>query len=360
MRFLDQATIQVAAGDGGNGCAAFLREKYRPLGGPAGGDGGRGGSVWAQADPGINTLYGYRYRRIRQAERGQDGRGKNMHGHAGADMTLELPVGTVIRDADTGEEIADLTEAGQRVLIARGGDGGRGNARFATSSNQAPRRADPGWPGQQLTLELELRLLADAGLVGLPNAGKSSLLAALSAARPKVGNYPFTTLEPVLGVVAVEDDSTFVLADIPGLVEGAHAGRGLGLEFLRHVSRTAVLVHIVDTSDRDIAQTLADVEVVRSELEASSPELLEKPVLAVVSKSDLPGAAQAAEALRDRLRERNIAVYVVSSATGSGLRELVFAIAGAIKALRRQADRPPDAPQAPGEESHDQGRDKTS
>ncbi|MEE8311089.1 MAG: GTPase ObgE [Candidatus Binatia bacterium] len=360
MRFLDQATIRVAAGDGGNGCAAFLREKYRPLGGPAGGDGGRGGSLWAQADPGINTLYGYRYRRIRQAERGQDGRGKNMHGHAGADMTLDLPVGTVIRDAGTGEVIADLTEAGQRVLVARGGQGGRGNARFATSTNQAPRRADPGRPGQQLTLELELRLLADAGLVGLPNAGKSSLLAALSAARPKVGDYPFTTLEPVLGVVAVEEDSTFVLADIPGLIEGAHAGRGLGLEFLRHVSRTAVLVHVVDTNDRDIETTLADVEVVRGELEAYSPELLEKPVLAVVSKSDLPGVAQAADALRDRLRERNIAVHVVSSATGSGLRPLVFAIASEIERLRRTADRPTDTTEVAGEENDDPNRDRAS
>ena len=361
MRFLDQATVQVSAGDGGNGCVAFLREKFRPLGGPAGGDGGRGGSVWAQADAGINTLYGYRYRRIRKAERGHDGGSKNKHGHAGADTTLDLPVGTVIRDGDSGRLIADLTDVGQRVLVARGGRGGRGNARFATSTNQAPRRADPGEPGQQLSLELELRLLADAGLVGLPNAGKSSLLAALSAARPKVGAYPFTTLEPVLGVVALEDDRTFVLADIPGLVAGAHAGRGLGLEFLRHVSRTAVLVHLVDTHDRGVDEVLADFEIVRAELEAYSSELLDKPVLAVVSKSDLPGAEQAADVLRRRLRDRDIAVHVVSSATGSGLRELTFAIAAETEALRARADSSgAAAAENPPQENDEQSPDTTS
>ena len=335
MRFLDHATIRVAAGDGGNGCVAFLREKYRPNGGPAGGDGGRGGSVWVEADSGLNTLYAYRYRRVRNAGRGEDGGGKNRHGPAGDDLVLPMPVGTVIRDSETEELIADLTQAGQRELIARGGRGGRGNARFATSTNQAPRRAEDGRPGQQFELSLELRLLADAGLVGLPNAGKSSLLAAMSAARPKIGNYPFTTLEPILGVVAVDIDRTFVVADIPGLIEGANEGRGLGLEFLRHVSRTAVLVHLVDVHERDEEAALADLEIIRAELRAYSSELENKPSIVAVSKADLPGVAETAQALRDRLRESNIDVHLLSSATGEGLPELRSAIVAAIDTLRK-------------------------
>ena len=338
MRFLDEARIRVAAGAGGNGCVAFLREKYRPRGGPSGGDGGDGGDVYAVADEGMGTLLWYSSHRQFRAEHGENGRGKSQHGSSGEDLILKLPTGTIVKDALTGETVADLIENEQRALLARGGRGGRGNARFATSTHQAPRRADPGEPGEERELTLELRLLADAGLIGLPNAGKSSMLARLSAARPKIADYPFTTLEPVLGVVEVGEETSFTLADIPGLVERAHEGRGLGHTFLRHVKRTAVLVHLLDLSLTDVVGGLRDFDTVNRELVEYSEELAAKPQIAVVSKIDLPAVSDQLPALRQAFADRNIDVLAVSSATGAGCRDLVSRIHREIAALRAASD----------------------
>lgn len=335
MRFLDEARIRVTAGSGGNGCVAFLREKYRPRGGPAGGDGGRGGDVVGIADEGVGTLLYYSAHRLFRAPRGENGRGKSQHGRSGADLTLKFPTGTMVKDAATGELVADFVTHGQRIVLARGGRGGRGNARFATPTHQAPRRADPGEPGEERELSLELRLLADAGLVGLPNAGKSSLLARLSAARPKIADYPFTTLEPVLGVVAVDEERSLTLADIPGLVERAHAGRGLGHTFLRHIRRTAVLVHLVDASETDARGALQAFDTVNAELALYSDELATKPQIVVASKSDLPGVVEALPALRTAFADRNIRLMSVSSATGAGCRELVGRIEAEVEAWRQ-------------------------
>ncbi len=327
MRFLDEARIEVVAGDGGSGCSAFLREKFRPHGGPAGGDGGRGGSVYLIADAGESTLLPFRYRRLFRAERGEDGRGKQQHGRSGRDLDIRVPVGTVVFDAITGEQIADLTRPGQRVRVAAGGRGGRGNMHFATATHQAPRRADPGTPGERRELRLELRLLADAGLVGPPNAGKSSLLRRLSSARPRVADYPFTTTEPVLGVVAGPGETAFVLADIPGLIEGAHEGRGLGLRFLRHIRRTAVLVYVLDAVAATPEEVGAQFDAVREELARYDPELLRRPSLAVVSKIDLEEVRVRVGALRRTFARRNMRFYAVSSVSGEGCAELVAAIA---------------------------------
>lgn len=337
MRFLDEARIRVTAGSGGNGCVAFLREKYRPRGGPAGGDGGHGGDVIGIADEGMGTLLFYSSRRLFRAEAGESGLGKCQHGKAGSDLLLKFPTGTIIKDIETGEIVADLVSAGDRVIIARGGRGGRGNARFATSTHQAPRRADPGEPGEDRHLGLELRLLADAGLVGLPNAGKSSLLARLSAARPKVADYPFTTLEPVLGVVAIDAETSIVLADIPGLVERAHEGKGLGHTFLRHLGRTAVLVHLVDASLGGADAALSAFDTVNNELARYSEDLAAKPQIAVASKADLPAVAEALPALREAFADRNIELMAVSSATGSGCKDLVARVFMEIRALRSRA-----------------------
>jgi GTP-binding protein len=341
VKFLDEARVRVAAGDGGDGCVAFLREKYRPKGGPAGGDGGRGGDVVAVADSGLNTLLGLRHRRVFEAERGENGRGKNQHGKAGQDLILPLPVGTVIKDADSGRTLADLTLADERVVLARGGDGGRGNARFATPTHQAPRRADAGRPGEQLELVLELRLLADVGLVGLPNAGKSSLLARVTSARPKIADYPFTTLEPVLGVVSLGepgDSATFVLADIPGLIEGAHEGKGLGIGFLRHIERTSLLIHLIDPCRRSDDAVLRDFDLINAELAAHSAKLAEKVQIVAVSKVDLPEVEERVAALRDVFGRRNIDLYAVSSATGRGCDELLGAALAALRRVRSRRD----------------------
>jgi GTP-binding protein len=334
VRFLDEARIRVTAGSGGNGCVAFLREKYRPRGGPSGGDGGRGGDVIGQADEGMGTLLYYSSRRLFRAESGENGRGKTQHGRSGEDLLLKLPTGTIIKDAITGDVVADLTHDGERVVLAKGGRGGRGNARFATPTHQAPRRADPGEAGEERELSLELRLLADAGLIGLPNAGKSSLLARLSAARPKIADYPFTTLEPVLGVVAVDAETSFTLADIPGLVERAHEGRGLGHTFLRHIRRTAVLVHLIDASVGGVETTLRDHRIVNDELARYAADLAAKPQITVASKADLPAVAESLPALRAAFADRNIELLAVSSATGAGCRELVARIHTEVRALR--------------------------
>jgi GTP-binding protein len=343
VNFVDEARLRIVAGDGGDGCAAFLREKYRPNGGPSGGDGGNGGSVYAVADVGISTLQNFRFRQTMRAQRGEGGRGKCQHGKNGEDILLRVPVGTVIFDEESGEPLADFTEHGQTELLASGGRGGRGNARFATPTHQAPRRADPGTPGEAHDVRMELRLLADAGLVGLPNAGKSSLLARVSAAKPKIADYPFTTLAPVLGVVAWTEDRSFVLADIPGLIEGAHEGHGLGDRFLRHVQRTAVLVHLVDASERTVEEAIADFDTVNRELEAYSAELATRYQLVVASKCDLPSAIENLPELQRVLSARGYEVLSISAATGQGCRELMNRIGRLVEDSRGRAEDATDA-----------------
>src|SRR5215212_1005163 len=292
MMFIDQASIRVKAGDGGSGCVAFRREKFVPKGGPSGGDGGSGGSVWIVATQRLNTLYHLQFQREWKAGRGEHGMGSNCSGHHGDDVTIELPIGSVVRDKTTGELIADLTHDGQRVLVAKGGRGGQGNQHFATATRQAPRFAQPGEEGEERELFIELKLIADIGIVGLPNAGKSTLISVISAAKPKIADYPFTTLVPNLGVVSADDNETFVVADIPGLIEGAHEGHGLGDQFLRHVERCSVLVHLVDLSANETPDV--DAEVIARELQLHSRTLAEKPRIVVGSKTDseVPGNSE--------------------------------------------------------------------
>ncbi len=337
MKFVDEARLQIAAGDGGDGCSAFLRESKRPKGGPAGGDGGNGGSVRVRADGGLSTLLDYRYRHHVRAERGVNGGGKGKHGRNGEDAWLVVPVGTIVRDVESGRVLADLTRDGQEELLARGGIGGRGNAAFATATHQAPRRADDGTPGEQFEIVLELKLMADAGLVGMPNAGKSSLLARASAARPKVADYPFTTLVPNLGVVTWAPFKNFVLADIPGLIEGAHEGHGLGTRFLRHVARTALLVHLVEAAGREVEEVLAAFDTVNEELAAHSAELGGREQIVVVTKIDLPEVREMLPALEQAFAARDIPVAACSSATGEGVDELLRTIGHRVEALRAEA-----------------------
>ncbi|HEU4887820.1 MAG TPA: GTPase ObgE [Thermoanaerobaculia bacterium] len=324
MHFIDQATIRVKAGDGGHGCVAFRREKFVPKGGPSGGDGGTGGSVWIVASKRLNTLYHLQFQREWKAGRGQHGMGSNCSGHDGDDVTIELPVGSVIRDKATDDIIADLAEDGQRVLVARGGRGGWGNQHFATATRQAPRFAQDGNPGDERELFIELKLIADVGLVGLPNAGKSTLISVISAAKPKIADYPFTTLVPNLGVVSADDSQTFVVADIPGLIEGAHEGHGLGDQFLRHVERCSVLVHLVDLSANEDPAT--DAEVIARELALYSPLLAGKPRIIVGSKIDslVPGNS---EQLREYAEKTGYAYHEISAVVGDGVRELVRMLA---------------------------------
>lgn len=324
--FVDEARIYVEGGAGGNGCVAFRREKYVPRGGPAGGDGGRGGDVRLTADPGLSTLLDFHYRRHFRAGRGRHGSGGNRTGADGEGITIPVPVGTVVRDDTTGEALGDLAEAGQMLVVARGGRGGWGNARFASPRNRAPRRADPGQPGASRWLRLELKLLADAGLVGMPNAGKSSILARVSAARPRVADYPFTTLEPCLGVVAAPGGGSFVLADIPGLIEGAHAGKGLGHRFLRHIERTRVLVHVLDLGAPPERDLYRDFTTINRELEQYHPDLVRRPQVLVANKVDLPGARERLRELGERLGEGG-PVYGVSALTGEGIPEMIAELA---------------------------------
>lgn len=315
--FVDQATIYVKAGDGGSGCVSFRREKFVPKGGPDGGDGGRGGNVVLRADEGLSTLLDFRYRRVFRAQRGGHGEGGNRTGRSAPDLVIPVPVGTVVKDASTGQVLADLAQHGQEAVVARGGRGGRGNARFATPTHRAPRYAEPGEKGEERTLVLELRLVADAGLVGKPNAGKSTLLARMSAARPKVGDYPFTTLHPTLGVVFLGLGQSFVLADLPGLVEGAHRGAGLGHRFLRHASRTRVLVYVLDAALSE--DPIGDLEILRSELAAYDPHLVERARVVALNKVDLPEGRRRAEELREVLVRRGFEVFLTSGATGEGV-----------------------------------------
>jgi GTP-binding protein len=356
--FVDEAKIFVKAGDGGNGCIAFRREKYVPRGGPSGGDGGHGGNIYLEANPNDNTLLRYRYNREFKADRGRHGEGSNCTGHSGQDMILQVPVGTLVFD-EQGATIADLTTAGQRVLIAHGGRGGRGNQHFAKPWHQAPREHEEGFPGEERHLRLELKLLADVGLVGYPNAGKSTLISVISAARPKIANYPFTTLEPNLGVVNADGGTgrrgaelgrTFVVADLPGLIEGAHLGAGLGIRFLRHVERTRLLVHLIDTSDSNADDPVHSFEVINGELEAFSASLIEKPMIVVATKLDATTDRSRVEALRDFCKRRHLEFHSISAVTGEGTKELVRSIADALDKIPRAAhDSSLDAPAEEGE-----------
>jgi len=339
--FIDEAKIYVKAGDGGNGCLAFRREKYVPRGGPSGGDCGRGGDVYMVANEQLNTLLHFRFNPEHRAQRGRHGEGSNCTGQDGEPVVLEVPVGTVVYDADTGDRLHDLALPGERVLIARGGRGGKGNARFATATHQAPTEHQPGRPGQERRLRLELKLLADAGLVGFPNAGKSTLISRISAARPKIADYPFTTLEPNLGVVQLDDFRSFVVADIPGLIEGAHLGHGLGTQFLRHIERTKLLVHLVDVSEASGRDPVEDFETVIRELASFSEDLAKKPMLVVASKMDAAQDPARIESLKRLAEERGLPYLEISSVTGKGLEALKHAIAERVLSGRSTLASPP-------------------
>jgi GTP-binding protein len=329
VRFVDEATIDVVAGDGGNGCMSFRREKFIPFGGPNGGDGGRGGSVWAVADRNLNTLIDFRYARRHEARHGENGRGSDQYGAAAADIVMRMPVGTIISDAETGEKIAELLEPDEKVLIAKGGDGGFGNLHFKTSTNRAPRQFTKGEPGEQKHLKLELRVLADVGLLGMPNAGKSTLIRAISAARPKVADYPFTTLAPNLGVVRTSEAKSFVVADIPGLIEGAADGAGLGHRFLRHLARTRVLLHLVDLAPFDeAADPVHDARAIVKELKLYDEALYEKPRWLVLNKLDLIPEEERAQRVAAFVKSYRWKgpVFAISAVNGEGCRELTFAI----------------------------------
>jgi GTPase len=332
MQFLDEARIYVKAGDGGNGCLAFRREKFVPRGGPSGGDGGRGGDVHLVANEHLNTLLHLSYNPEHKAQRGRHGEGSNRTGADGHSVEVQVPVGTVIYDEATGEKIYDFTQHGERFRVARGGKGGRGNQHFATPTHQAPTEHEPGRPGDERRLRLELKLLADAGLVGFPNAGKSTLISRISAARPKIADYPFTTLEPNLGVVRLDDYRTFVVADIPGLIEGAHMGAGLGIQFLRHIERTRLLVHLVDVSDASGRDPVHDFEVVMGELASFSPDLAAKPMLLAASKMDAAQDPARVQAIEDLARERGLPFFRISGVTGEGLQPLIYEMAGRLLA----------------------------
>jgi GTP-binding protein len=346
--FVDEVDIHVAAGHGGRGAMSFRREKFVPRGGPNGGDGGAGGSVYVTAHSNLNTLLNFRFQKEFSAGRGGHGEGSNRTGRKGADIELAVPVGTVVY-ARTNEElvqIADLTVDGQRVLIAKGGIGGRGNAQFATSTNRAPRRAEPGLPGEERDLRLHLKLLADAGLVGFPNAGKSTMISRISAARPKIADYPFTTLSPNLGVVGLSGHRSFVVADVPGLIEGAHSGHGLGHRFLSHLERTKVLVHLVDVSSASARDPVSDFDVIMRELalfpgrDASGEQLRDKPMVVAANKIDALDDPDRLERLRAHVAERGIPLFAVSAATGEGMPALLEAV---WQAIARQPAVPPAA-----------------
>jgi GTP-binding protein len=335
--FVDEVEIHVRAGDGGRGCVSFRREKFVPRGGPDGGDGGRGGSVILEADEGLGTLLDFRYRRHYAAPRGRHGEGSDRHGANGDDLVLRVPVGTTVRERDTGRLLGDLTRHGERLAVARGGRGGRGNARFATSTRRAPRHAEPGGPGEERTLRLELRLLADVGVVGFPNAGKSTLVARLSAARPRIAEYPFTTLVPTLGLVRLDEERSFVIADVPGLIPGAAEGKGLGLRFLRHLERTRLLVHLLDLDPGTGRDPVDDWWTIQAELEAYSPELAARPQLVAANKIDLEGAAPRLARVVAFGRRRGLGVVPIAARTGQGLDALRAAIGAALPAAGRPA-----------------------
>ena len=339
--FIDEATIKVKAGNGGNGCMAFRREKFVPRGGPSGGDGGKGGDVWMESSERHNTLVHFRFNPEYKAGRGRHGEGSNKTGRDGEDILLKVPVGTIVYDQETGEKIHDFSRPDERVVIARGGRGGRGNAQFATSTHQAPREHEEGREGEDRIFRLELKLLADVGLVGYPNVGKSTLISRISAARPKIADYPFTTLEPNLGVVLITDkkkkeEISFVVADIPGLIEGAHTGAGLGTQFLRHIERTRLLVHLVDVSDASgRPDVVKDVQVILSELKNFGASLEKKPALMVASKIDVANPDKLKK-LKAWCARKKLKLYPISAVTGEGIDKLKFAMADEVERLRRE------------------------
>ena len=328
--FVDEVDIRVSAGDGGRGCVSFRREKFVPRGGPNGGDGGHGGSVFLVASAHLNTLVSFRFHPEFHARGGGHGEGSNRHGSNGGDLELAVPIGTVVFRVDEngqpGEQVADLTEEGQRALVAQGGRGGRGNAQFATSTNRAPRRAEPGYPGEEYALRLQLKLLADVGLIGYPNAGKSTLISRISAAKPKIADYPFTTLTPHLGVVGMSGDRSFVVADVPGLIEGAHRGQGLGHRFLRHIERTKVLVYLVDVSSMSGRDPGDDLVVIRRELELFRAELLDRPQLVAANKTDSLDEPERLVRLQAKAAELGLPVFAISAVTGQGVPSLLEAM----------------------------------
>jgi len=349
MQFVDEVKIHVKAGDGGRGCLSFRHEKFVEFGGPDGGDGGNGGDIWFAVDPGLGTLLDFRYKVHYKAQNGAPGMGKNMHGKSGDDLTIRVPPGTLIIDSESGEQLADLTEHGQRLRLLRGGMGGRGNARFATSTNRAPRHTQPGIPGEELWLRLELKLLADVGLVGMPNAGKSTLISVISAAKPKIADYPFTTLVPNLGVVGYGGYKSFVVADIPGLIEGASEGQGLGTRFLKHVERTDLFLHLVDLSDLQPGDPLANFDTINGELARHNPELAAKPQLVVLTKHDITEVRERMPAAREFFAARNCRVFEISAVTGQGVKELVDAVAAELeKRAEERACLAPPALDTPG------------
>jgi GTPase len=338
--FIDEATIRVQAGDGGNGCLAFRREKFVPRGGPSGGDGGKGGDVIMESSERHNTLVHFRFNPEYKAERGRHGEGSNKTGREGADVTLKVPVGTIVYDEETGEKVWDFSHPDERIVIAHGGRGGRGNARFATSTHQAPREHEDGRPGEGRVFRLELKLLADVGLVGFPNVGKSTLISRISAARPKIADYPFTTLQPNLGVVAVGDkkhEISFVVADIPGLIEGAHEGAGLGTQFLRHIERTRLLVQLVDVSDASGRPDIVnDVAVILGELDSFGAHLAEKPMLMVASKIDAANKQKLTK-LKQYCKKKKLELFAISAVTGEGIEKLKWAMAEKVEEMRGES-----------------------
>ena len=344
--FIDEARIYVKAGDGGNGCVAFRREKFVPRGGPSGGDGGRGGDVVMEATQQHNTLIHFRYNPEHKAERGRHGEGSNCTGRDGASIVLQVPVGTALLDEETGQLVHDFAHPGERFVVARGGRGGRGNQHFATPTHQAPRESEPGRPGEERHYRLELKLLADVGLVGYPNAGKSTLIARISAARPKIANYPFTTLEPNLGVVTIGEmphQTSFVVADMPGLIEGAHLGSGLGIQFLRHIERTRVLAHLIDVSDGSgRPDPVEDFKVICSELESFGHGLMDKPMIVIATKLDAANP-QKLKKLAASAKRRKLAFHAISAVTGEGIEELKFALSEAVRQATPEAAAPADS-----------------
>jgi len=346
MKFIDEANIEVIAGDGGNGCASFRREKYIPKGGPDGGDGGRGGSIYALADRNINTLIDYRYTRIHRAQRGENGRGSDCYGKGGEDLILRVPVGTVITDIDSGETLADLAQDGQKARIAKGGQGGLGNIHFKSSTNRAPRQFTHGEKGEARAIKLELKVLADVGLLGMPNAGKSTFIRSVSAAKPKVADYPFTTLHPNLGVVRIDHQRSFVIADIPGLIEGAAEGAGLGHQFLRHLARTRLLLHIVDIAPLDESiDPVAEAQAIVEELRKYDEGLYQKPRWLVLNKLDALPEDERTERIAAFLRELGWKdrYFTISALTGEGCKELTYAIMDHLDAQRAEADTDTDS-----------------
>jgi GTP-binding protein len=344
MKFVDEAYIDVVAGDGGNGCVSFRHEKYKEFGGPNGGDGGRGGHVFAVADPSLNTLVDFRFSRRHEAKRGQHGMGSDMFGAAGDDITLKMPVGTIISDVETGDVLYELLTPGERIMIAKGGDGGFGNMRFKSAINRAPRQKTPGWPGDRKNLKLELKVLADVGLLGMPNAGKSTLIAAISNARPKIADYPFTTLHPNLGVVRVGPEQSFVVADIPGLIEGASEGAGLGHQFLRHLQRTRLLLHIVDLAPFDEGvDPVAQAKAIVAELKKYDEALYKKPRWVVLNKLDMVPSDERAARVQDFVKRFKFKgpVFEISALTREGCEPLIKAIYRHIKAVQ-VAEQPVD------------------